>query len=110
MSDTYLVVITDDSVTKIAVCESENIIYQCDIIHDNDAVTVDMAMVEQMAIRRNAVLSQLKNDGVNLADIRYVIAEGGLLNPCVSGIYSINKPLVEDLLDGMNGVDVVNLG
>lgn len=110
MSDTYLVVITDDSVTKIAVCESENIIYQCDIIHDNDAVTVDMAMIEQMAVRRNAVLSQLKNDGVNLADIRYVIAEGGLLNPCVSGIYSINKPLVEDLLDGMNGVDVVNLG
>lgn len=110
MSDTFLVVITDDLVTKIAVCEGENIIYQCDIIHKDDSVTIDMSMVEQMAIRRNAVLSQLRNDGVNLAGIRYVIAEGGLLNPCVPGIYPINKAMVEDLLDGMNGIDVVNLG
>ena len=96
--------------TKIAVSNDESIVYQCEINHyDNDFIHLD-GIAEQLTFRREAITSQLKKDSVDIKSIQYVVAEGGLLKPCESGVYHIDKNMVGDLLDGIAGDDVVNLG
>ena len=96
--------------TKIAVGEDNKIVYQCEIHHSKEDFILFENNIDQLPFRRDAVMSQLRKDGVNLKSIKFVAAEGGLLKPCKSGVYQIDKNMIGDLIDGIGGDDVVNLG
>lgn len=96
--------------TKIAVSSDDNIFYQYDIKHANDELIVFENIVEQISYRRDAIMNQLRKDNINIKDLNYVVAEGGLLRPCQSGVYAIDKNMVGDLLEGIAGDDIINLG
>ncbi len=96
--------------TKIAVSNDNDIFYQCEIEHPSDDLLIFESVVEQIPYRRDAIMSQLRKDNINIKELNYVVAEGGLLRPCQSGVYAIDKNMVGDLLDGIAGEDVINIG
>ena len=110
MSTTILSVCPKLYSTNIAVSEDEKIIYQNVIDHSNEDFVLLNNNVEQLPFRRDAIMLQLRNDGINLKNIQYVATEGGLLRPCKSGVYEIDKNMIGDLIDGIGGDDIVNIG
>ena len=96
--------------TKIAVSNDDDIFYQCEIEHPNEDIILLENILEQLPYRREAIMNQLCDDNVNIKDLQYVVAEGGLLRPCQSGVYSIDKNMVGDLIDGIAGDDIINIG
>ena len=89
--------------TKIAVSNDFDIIYESEIFHSEDELFLYENLMEQMPFRRDAIMSQLRQDAVDFKSIQYVVAEGGLLKPCKSGVYNISKSMVGDLIDGAVG-------
>lgn len=109
MPTIILCINTEVFCTKIAISEDENIVYQCDIDHSKeDFVMIDNIM-EQLPFRRDAIMNQLHYDVVDVKSIQYVVAEGGLLKPCDTGVYEIDKTMVGDLIDGIGGDDIINM-
>lgn len=96
--------------TKIAVSEGESIVYQSDINHFEEDFILFEGMMEQMPFRRDAIMEQLRKDNVDIKSIQYVVAEGGLLRPCGEGVYQIDKTMVGDLIEGIGGDDIINIG
>lgn len=87
-----------------------DVVYQCDIDHSNSDFILFENILEQIPYRRDAVMKQLRQDNIDVSDIQYIVAEGGLLKPCKSGVYYIDKTMVGDLIDGVGGNDIVNMG
>lgn len=110
MPATILYIIPELYSTKVAVSEDEKIVYQCEINHSKEDFILFDNNIDQLPFRRDAVISNLRKDGVNLKSIQYVASEGGLLKPCKSGVYLIDKNMIGDLIDGIGGDDVVNMG
>ena len=110
MAATILYICPELHSTKIAVGEDKKIVYHCVINHSKEDLVLFENNIEQLPYRRDAVMTQLRKDGVNLKSIKFVAAEGGLLKPCKSGVYQIDKNMIGDLIDGIGGDDVINLG
>ena len=109
MSTIILSIITDVFYTRIAVCKDENIFYQSDIDHSKDDFILMDNVIDQLPFRRDAIMNQLRRNAVDINSIQYVVAEGGLLKPCETGAYEIDKIMVGDLIDGVGGEDVLNM-
>lgn len=109
MSTIVLAISTEIFYTRIAVSKDESIVYQKDINHTNEEFLQFEGVAEQLPFRRDAIMNQLRQDSVDIKSIQYVVAEGGLLKPCESGVYDIDKNMVGDLIDGVGGDDVINM-
>lgn len=110
MATIILSVCTDLFRTEIAISNDYDIFYQRIIDHSKDVFILFETVIEQLPFRRDAIINQLRSDNVDLKNINCVVAEGGLLKPCASGIYAIDKNMVGDLIEGIAGNDVINLG
>lgn len=110
MSTKILAISTEVCYTAIAISEDENIIYKYEIDHSKEDFLLLDNTIDQLPFRRDALMNQLRHDAVDVKSIQYVVAEGGLLKPCESGVYNIDKTMVGDLIDGVGGDDVMNLG
>ncbi len=110
MPTIILSISTEVFYTKIAISENENIVYQCDIDHSKEEFVMIDNVMEQLPFRRDAIMNRLHQDVVDIKSIQYVVAEGGLLKPCESGVYNIDKTMVGDLIDGVGGDDIINMG
>lgn len=110
MPTVILSILPDVNSTTIAISEDYNIVYQCDIDHSKcDFILLDN-IIEQLPFRRDAIIYQLRNDNINIKDINYVVSEGGLLKPCESGVYHVDKNMIGDLIDAIGGCDIINMG
>lgn len=108
---TILSIVTELYSTKIAISNlNQEIIYQSNIKHTNEDFILCETIMDQLPIRRDTVLHQLRNDNIDIKEIEYVVAEGGLLRPCKSGVYTIDKKIIGDLIEGIAGEDIINLG
>ena len=104
-----LAISTEVFYTRIAMSENENIVYQKDINHSKEEFILLDNIMEQLPHRRDAIMNQLRQDAVDIRSVQYVVAEGGLLKPCKTGVYEIDKNMVGDLIDGVGGDDVINM-
>ena len=98
MKTTILSIAPELYSTKIAISENEKIIYESEIIHAPDELILCENTMEQMPLRRDAIMYHLRKDNVDIKSIQYITAEGGLLRPCKSGVYTIDKKMVGDLI------------
>lgn len=110
MSTTILYIVPEIFYTKIAISEDDKIVYQYEINHAKEDFILMDGIMEQLPFRRDTIMSQLRYDAVDIKSIQYVVAEGGLLKPCESGVYDIDKTMVGDLIDGVGGDDIINIG
>lgn len=110
MPTTILTICPELYSTKVAFSKDENIIYQSEITHIESDFILCENIMDQLPLRRDAIMSQLREDDIDIKSIQYVVAEGGLLRPCKTGVYVIDKKMVSDLIEGIAGDDVINLG
>lgn len=110
MSTTLLVICPEVYYTKITLAEDKKIIYQKVIDHSKENFVSFDNIMDQLPFRRDAVMNSLRHDAVNVKSIQYVVAEGGLLKPCETGVYAIDKMMIGDLIDGVGGNDIINIG
>lgn len=110
MSTIILAICPEVYYTKIALSEDDVILYQTEINHSKDDVEFMDNITDQIPFRRDAIMNQLRSDNVDVKSVQYVVAEGGLIMPCESGVYDVDKNMVGDLIDGTGGDDIINMG
>lgn len=105
-----LVINPGSTSTKIAVFEDKTPVFIQTIRHSKEELENFQRITDQMAFRKNLVLSQLQEDEVSLDSIRIVMGRGGLLKPVESGIYAVNQKMIDDLNSCTYGEHASNLG
>ena len=106
--------------TKIAVMEvhtaasdeKETIkqVFSINIKHDAEEIDAFECIADQYQWRKQCVLEKLKENSIDISELKYVIGRGGLVRNIPSGIYRINEAMLHDLKIGYNGQHACNLG
>lgn len=96
--------------TKIAIYDDYDLRYKTTIYHDmNELLALD-TMRDQIGPRMKMIEDFLATSNVPLNSIDGMIARGGILKPCESGIYEVNEKILNDLNHHTYGEHVANLG
>ena len=111
MNSVFVLAINPGSTsTKIAVFEDTNPLFIQTLRHTREELEKYERVTDQFAFRKNLIIEQLEDDGINLNSIRIVMGRGGLLKPVESGIFAVNEKMVEDLQSCQYGEHASNLG
>ena len=84
--------------TKIAVFEGEKQVFITTLRHSTEELSKYPTVASQFEFRKELILSELKNNGVDINTLNAVIGRGGLLRPIESGTYEVNDKMKKDLL------------
>ena len=96
--------------TKVSVFDEENEIFRTDIRHTAEDLVPFGSIVEQMPMRRDRVLAELKANGFAQTDFDAVCGRGGLFKPIPSGTYLVNDAVIDDVQNARYGEHAANLG
>lgn len=96
--------------TKIGVFDNEYSIFEKIIYHAQDEMAPYPRIVDQHQFRKQAILEQLDNEGINLSKLSAVCARGGLIRAIEGGTYEVNARMLQDLKLEYNGEHASNLG
>lgn len=96
--------------TKIAVYEDENPLLIETIRHSTEEINKYPSIFSQLDFRKDIIIEVLENKGIMISDLDAIVGRGGLLKPMVSGTYSVNEVMLEDLKIGYQGQHASNLG
>lgn len=84
--------------TKIAVFESDRVLFFKNIRHSVDELKNFRLISDQYEFRKNIIHEELMKSGIKLDDIRIIVGRGGMLKPVKSGVYEINETMKKELL------------
>jgi len=96
--------------TKIALFEEDKLLFEKSLTHTRSELVAFDKIADQFHFRKDLIMNELLNRNVVLSRIRIVVGRGGLVKPIESGIYRINKRMIEDLRNGYFGQHASNLG
>lgn len=111
MTDLTILVINPGSTsTKVALFEQNNQVFQKDISHSIEELAPYDKITDEFTFRKEIILNELENAGIDILNIKMVIGRGGLVKPVPSGIYEVNEAMKADLKDSPMGEHASNLG
>jgi butyrate kinase len=96
--------------TKIGFYKDEKCIFKETLRHSEQETSAELDREEQAGIRREAILSFLKQKKLDLTKLSVVVVRGGLLKPVASGTYLVNDAVYKDLSSAKYGWHASNLG
>lgn len=96
--------------TKIAVFEKTKQIFLKNIKHSSEELDRFKKTADQYSFRKGIILEELKNANIQLTSIHAVVGRGGVLKPIKSGVYLVNKQMIDDLKNGTYGEHASSLG
>jgi butyrate kinase len=96
--------------TKFAIFEEENLIFEKTLRHQASELEGFPKVTDQFHFRKDLIMKELAQQQTNFPDIAAVVGRGGLVKPIESGIYEVNKRMIEDLTTGILGEHASNLG
>ena len=96
--------------TKFAIFEEENLIFEKTLRHQANELEGFPKVTDQFHFRKDLIMKELAQQQTNFPDIAAVVGRGGLVKPIESGIYEVNKRMIEDLTTGILGEHASNLG
>lgn len=96
--------------TKIGLFEEETPVFEMSISHSRIELARFEKIADQFHFRKELIMNELSVRKVKLEKIRIVVGRGGLVKPIESGIYKINKRMLDDLRAGYSGQHASNLG
>ncbi|MCL2074482.1 MAG: butyrate kinase [Marinilabiliaceae bacterium] len=105
-----LVINPGSTSTKIAVFEEDKQVFQKTLRHSSQEIGKFPTIASQYEFRKEAILCELKEAGINCDDFCVVIGRGGLVKPIESGVYEVNDIMKNDLINGKMGQHASNLG
>jgi len=92
-----LVINTGSTSTKIAVFEGEQPVLEQKINHKTNELEKLKDFDSQVVFRKNIIEKFLSEQAVDLASIDMIMCRGGLLKPVKSGVYKVNRRMLDDL-------------
>ena len=105
-----LVINPGSTSTKIAVYRGTQSMFQKNIVHSENDLSVFENVADQFEFRKNIILKELRDNDVDLDCIEIVMGRGGLIKPVPSGVIAVNERLKEDLRHSPLGEHASNLG
>ncbi len=96
--------------TKIAVYRNNKSIFLKNIKHTAEEIAQFKTIADQFGFRKDIILKELKEAGINVNKISAVVGRGGLLKPIESGVYEVNDAMKNDLRNSLMGEHASNLG
>lgn len=96
--------------TKIAVFHNNRPIFQKNIKHSQDELNPFQRVTDQYEFRKEIILKELIEAGIDINKIAIVVGRGGLVKPIESGVYEVNQVMVDDLRSNRSVEHASNLG
>ncbi len=107
----YILAINPGSTsTKIAVFENHNLILKQNIYHNDQEISRFEHIWDQYTYRKKEILEFMYEKKFSLEKLSAVVGRGGLLRPVVSGTYLINREMLADAREAVQGEHASNLG
>ncbi|MBI9035427.1 MAG: butyrate kinase [Bacteroidales bacterium] len=96
--------------TMIAVYENNKVVFLKTARHKEGELAKFDELLDQEKWRTDIVLTELKENDIDLNKIDIIIARSGLIKPVESGAYEVNDAMIKDLKKGIIGHHAHNLG
>ncbi len=96
--------------TKIAVFQNNRPVFQKSIKHSQEELKPFKRVTDQYEFRKEIILKELIEAGIDIAKISIVVGRGGLVKPIESGVYEVNQAMIDDLMSNMTVEHASNLG
>lgn len=96
--------------TKVALFEDENQVFKKNIKHSTEELAPYEKIADQYPFRKEVIMRELKEAGIDLSDVNIIVGRGGLLHALVSGVYEVNEAMIKDLFNSPVGEHACNLG
>jgi len=111
MDANYILVINPGATsTKIAVYQDNRSVFLKTIRHECGELEAFSQTTDQLDYRLNLVLREVEANHIPFDSVGVIIARGGLIHPIESGVYEVNKAMINDLTKGVMGDHASNLG
>ncbi|MCD8433242.1 butyrate kinase [Tenacibaculum finnmarkense genomovar ulcerans] len=96
----YILVINPGSTsTKIGLFNGNTPVFEENFHHNPEDLQEFSSILEQAPYRKTLILNFLKKQNIAPSSLKLVMARGGLLKPVVSGVYQVNKAMLNDLVN-----------
>ena len=92
-----LVINPGSTSTKIAVYEDLEQKFVTSIEHSAEEIEKYDAIFDQYEFRKDLILNEIKEHGVEASELTCVVARGGLLPPVPAGAFRVNQDMVDQL-------------
>ena len=109
MKGRILVVNTGSTSTKIGFYDAGEMLFEKNLTHSAEEVAQYKSVMDQGAMRRDAITDFLSEKGIALETIDISMARGGLITPIRTGVYEVNQEMRDALMSGKDGVHACNL-
>lgn len=96
--------------TKIALFEDEKQVFIKTIRHSAEEIGKFPNISSQFSFRKELILSELQQAGIDLTSIHAIVGRGGLIKPIESGVYEVNAEMIRDMETPVMGEHASNLG
>lgn len=96
--------------SKFGLYSGNKLVFDATIRHSSDELSGFGKISEQLSFRKKLIVKELEKREVDINKIRAVVGRGGLLKPIESGVYEVNKQMLEELERGERGEHASNLG
>lgn len=96
--------------TRIGVYNNKNLIFLKTIKHKEEDLDQFDKLEDQTEFRKDLIIKELKENEIDFNHIKVVISRGGLIRPVKSGVYLVDDHVKNDLMNSVQGTDIVNLG
>ncbi len=111
MKNTKILAINPGSTsTKISVYYGEEHIFTKSLNHSSEELSRFAKITDQFSFRKEIIINNIKEAGIDLQTIQLAIGRGGLIKPIPSGVYEVNEAMKYDLISGYLGEHASNLG
>lgn len=95
--------------TKIAVFDGEKQVFLKNIKHTVEELAPFKKITDQFDFRKDVILKELKDAGIQLETLKIIVGRGGLVKPVPSGVFLVNDKMKHDLRNS-NKDHASNLG
>jgi len=96
--------------TKVALFGAGTALFETTVNHSHEELSRYEHIGEQLALRKEQVLTALSSSGYGLDGLHAVVGRGGLTHPVPGGTYLVCDRMLEDLHKGVLGEHASNLG
>lgn len=110
MSYKLLIINPGSTSTKIGVYEDEKQVLEETLRHSSEEIGKYNTIFDQFQFRKDVILNVLEEKNFDINTLSAIVGRGGLLKPIVSGTYTVNEAMLEDLKVGVQGQHASNLG
>ena len=109
MKGKILIINPGSTSTKIGFYEDGQQLFETNLTHSAEEIAKYESVMDQGAMRREAITGFLAENGVEIDSIDLIMARGGLITPIKAGVYEVTQKMREALISGKDGVHACNL-